>query len=45
MQDEVLYFLFNIILLNFLIEKSLYSVEVFMTMDSQLVNCDWISTN
>jgi len=39
-QDELLHFLINIILFNFLIKKSLYSVKVFMTMDSQLVNCE-----
>jgi hypothetical protein len=27
-------------LFNFLIEKSLYSAEEFMTMDPQLVNCE-----
>ena len=31
---------FKKILFNFLIEKSFYSVEEFMTTDSQLVNCE-----
>jgi hypothetical protein len=31
---------FKEILCTFLIEKSFYSIEEFMTMDSQLVNCE-----
>ena len=34
---------FKKILFNFLIEKSFYLAEEFMTTDSQLVNCEWMN--
>ena len=36
---------FKKILFIFLIEKSFYSLEEFMTMDSQIVTCEWIRKN